>query len=80
MRKSSGWIIAICITAGAVLGWYWGASEVKGIEAGLRARGEVGDEYPIIALFSPFPGAVLELFVGLTIVGIRRLLQRKPAA
>ncbi len=74
MRKSSWWIFVLGVILGAMAGWYWGASEVAGITAALRARGETGDQYPILTpTFSVF-GLVLGGLVGLAVIGIRRLI------
>ena len=75
MRTSSGWILALCVLVGGAAGWFWGASEVAGISAGLRARGEVGDQYPIIAPAALVFGLLAGALVGFAIIGIARVLR-----
>jgi hypothetical protein len=74
LRKSSWWILVLGMIVGAMAGWYWGASEVAAIAAALRARGETGDQYSILApTFSAF-GLVLGALVGFSVIGIRRVI------
>jgi len=80
LQTSSGWIIGLCIVAGAAAGWHWGSSEVASITAALRARGELGDQYPIIAPMTTLFGVSAGVLIGFVIIGVRRLLRRGPAA
>jgi len=79
VRKSSWWILVLGMIFGAMAGWYWGASEVAGIAAALRARGETGDQYPILAPTLSVFGLVLGGFAGLAVIGIRLLIAIKAS-
>ncbi len=80
MRKSSWFVLALCVVIGGAAGLSWGLSEVSAITDALRARGEVGDQYPIIAPVAAAFGLLAGALLGFVIIGVARVVRRRPAA